>query len=204
MRDKITAVAAALGGRVRFLHDRGQHYAQDEATITLPDGVQMFLRPGGYGNEGRIHASGSYPSYERVEHGREIVTPGDIYEGGKRLESPSITVADTKTPEQIAKDIERRLLPDLRHVWLACKAHCDSNTARQAQRKATVERVAKATGGQPNVHNESARVSYGYEIGDAEYRGGYSDDNPEHFKVTLADVSEAKLVEIMRVIRRKA
>lgn len=89
--------------------------------ITFPDGVQMFCSAGGYGNAGRIEFSGSWPSYTRPEAGSCIVTPREIYENNQKLESPSIKVSESKTPEQIAKDITRRLLPDLQHVWHACK-----------------------------------------------------------------------------------
>jgi len=195
--EKFTKLAELLGGTARPL-DRDR--PESSYYITLADGVQIFARIGGYGNEGRVSFSGSWPSYKRPEGGSCVVIPRDIYENGQSLESPDITVADTKTAEQIAKDIERRLLPSLRHVWLACKARCDSSTAYQDTCREIVERVAKATGGKSNVRDEWARIEYGYDTGTAEYRGGDSDDAP-HFKLTLEHVTEAQLAAVLKVLR---
>ena len=172
--------------------------------ITLADGVKLcasgFDR---YTLAGRIEFSGSYPSYVKPEGGRTIVTPGDIYENGARLSSPSITVADSKTPEQIARDVERRLLGALmlREIWHKCAARCVLYAQQNATKRTTVERIAAATEGRANVRDGGfARVEWGYEIGHAEYRGGYGDD-PEHFKVELDNVTEAQLVAVLKVLR---
>jgi len=201
MRNKMIVIAAALGATApRFIYDETASAA--DCTMTLADGVKLFVRAGGYGIEGRIEFSGSYPSYVKPEGGRTIVTPGDIYENGARLTSPSITVADSKTPEQIAKDVERRLLGTLRlrEIWHKCKARCERYTVQQDITRATVGRVAAATGGKPNVRDSFARIEWGYEIGHADYRGGYA-DSPEHFKVELDNVTEAQLVAVLKVLR---
>jgi len=198
--EKFHLIAGFLGGTARPNDaERPDGYWH----ITLADGVKLcasgFDR---YTLAGRIEFSGSYPSYVKPEGGRTIVTPGDIYENGARLSSPSITVADSKTPEQIAKDVERRLLGTLRlrEIWHKCKARCEHYTVQQDITRATVGRVAAATGGKPNVRDSFARIEWGYEIGHADYRGGYADE-PEHFKVELDNVTEAKLVEIIKVLR---
>jgi hypothetical protein len=195
--EKFTKLAELLGGTARPL-DRDR--PENDYHITLADGVQIFAHPGGYGNEGRMHFSGSWPSYRRAEGGSCVVIPREIYEDGKPLAAPDITVAETKTAEQIAKDIERRLLPTLRHVWLACKARCDSSIAYQDTRREIVERAAKATGGKANVRDERARIEYGYDTGTAEYYGGYSDQAP-YFKLTLEHVTEAQLAAVLKVLR---
>ena len=204
MRNKMNAIQRALVpadpyGVAVFLSNDPQHA---DCTLTLADGVRLHARAGGYGIEGRIQFSGSYPSYVKPEGGRTIVTPGDIYENGRRLSSPSITVADFKSPERIAQDVERRLLGTLllRETWHKCHARCMTYAQQDARKRSVIERVAGATGGTANVRDDFARVEWGYEIGHADYRGGYGGD-PEHFKVELDNVTEAQLIAVLKVLR---
>lgn len=78
-----------MRGRVRVQHE----------TI---EGAQITLSAGVYGHKGRLLVSGAYPVHNGTSYPSRRVQ-GDPQ--GK------VTVADTKSPEDIAKDIERRFLP---------------------------------------------------------------------------------------------
>lgn len=65
------------------------------AEISGPGEQKLFLS-NTWGGKGRLYISGSFPDGVELPY---------------KAERPSITVAETKNPEQIAKDVVRRLLP---------------------------------------------------------------------------------------------
>ena len=83
----------------------------------------LYLRfSAGYGNN-RINVSGRYPKFAdggyvgdiwyTVEERDARKAQGIADENYGKVSQPSITVSPDKTAEQIAKDIQRRLLPDV-------------------------------------------------------------------------------------------
>lgn len=191
---KAQAIATLLHGTATEGSNTATFY------ITLADGVVLFLRVGDYSNGGRLHVDGSYPSYTDANGNRRFVTPRDCGGISYGIASPSITVAGSKTAEQIAKDIDRRLLPELRPLWLKCREYANKQVFYLARRKATIERVAKATKGTPRSDRDLARVDWAFEVGHAEYRGGYN-NQAELFEVTLRDVTEAQLVKLLEIVK---
>jgi hypothetical protein len=73
--------------------------------LSRDDGLTLVVNTNTYGLDGKHKFSFSPPrDSKRNVH--------DIYENGSRLGIPSIKCSTSKTPEKLAKDIERRLLPD--------------------------------------------------------------------------------------------
>lgn len=189
-------VAANLSGTQSPLDANRENEA---GYITLIDGVKLFYRIGGYALQGRIEFSGAWPSYTDNGGSRQIVTPRSLWIGGHQQAAPEITVSDKKTPVQIARDIERRLLPHLRPLWLEAQKRCDSYTAYHTRHRDTCTRVAKDTGGKLNSQGNC--VSWGYEVGSAEYRGGAAPGEVERFKLTLENVSESQIHLLLSIMR---
>ena len=75
----------------------------------------------------RITLSSVYPNHYPVQAGESI----------------SITVSPSKTPQQIAKDLERRLLPKYIKELQAQKDRIRRQTEYEANRKNTLDRIAK-------------------------------------------------------------
>lgn len=138
------AIAAALPGQwtARDAHagqdyNRGDHYA-----LTRADGLTLSLSANVYGHKGRIVVRHDAPS------GKDRRTP-DVYPatGSGRVNVwPEITVADSKTPEQIAADIVRRLLTDAETARALVLAKIAANEACEDATAAAVRKVAKAAG----------------------------------------------------------
>ena len=130
MDERAAEIARAMG--TGWTAERCQH--DEEGTyptriIRAPDRLALALHFAAYRQAGRISISGDYP---KARNGQ---TPGHD-------SAPSMTVADTKTPAQIAADIRRRILPDVA-AWtervLELLKHrdtyadtCKSNAARFA------------------------------------------------------------------------
>lgn len=98
--DKTKAIAAALGEgwtASRPEPQEGDPVWMYPPLLHGPAGLQLRVRFGGYRREGRIEISGDL-DHELRPHLRY------------NEREPSITVADGRSPEQIAREITRRLL----------------------------------------------------------------------------------------------
>ena len=108
-RDYVVAIANKLGYQVEWPPDDSN---RKTAHIFNGD-VRLWVGNDTWQAKGRITISGCYPT---AEDGRRI-----------RIEEHSITVTETKTPQQIAREIERRLLsvylPDLERAVKQIQKH---------------------------------------------------------------------------------
>ena len=92
--EKIKPVADILG----YTMTMPEESYQNQAKLTQGN-IVINIRNGGYQSEHKISISGSYP---------KDCHDGISYHG---LKNPHINCADSKTPEQIARDIQKRFLP---------------------------------------------------------------------------------------------
>lgn len=100
-------------------------------TVNGPDGQKIYFRSG-YQLEGRLSISGSYA---RDKSGYNH-SPGKYRREDMGNPTDSITVSGTKTPEQIARDIERRLLPGYQKLFnYAAKQVKEADNAKAAADK---------------------------------------------------------------------
>ncbi len=93
--NKIQKVADLLGYKMNIPEES----YQNQATLTH-ENKTIYIRNGGYKNENKIHIFGSYPYDCHNQH--------NIYS----LKNPSINLSQDKTSEQIARDIQKRFMPD--------------------------------------------------------------------------------------------
>jgi len=95
--DKVRKIAGILGYTMTIPEES----YQNQAILKMPNSdVTINIRTGGYQETKKIYISGSCPANC---HGRH-----HIY----NLKNPHIGCSQDKTPEQIARDIQRRFLPD--------------------------------------------------------------------------------------------
>lgn len=117
-------IAKALGATYE------QSYADDEkrGVFTMPGGVKFFAVMDGYQNVGKIRFSPVFPSVQAREDGTMTTMSqktfdynGPVFDG--------IKVSATKTPEQIARDIERRFLPTVNELQVKALAYVERQAA---------------------------------------------------------------------------
>lgn len=100
----LVRVAKELKFDVVLREEEAVTFWRPESSIEIVNGNQhIFLRIGGYKNEGRIHVS---PAYPRTAKGEYV----DPYEY-KEKHFDGITISIDKTVEQIAKAITTRFMP---------------------------------------------------------------------------------------------
>lgn len=101
------------------------------AKLKRDDGLVLSVHAGGYHGAGKVNISLSRPTGKNNAR-------VDVWEGSNHLSDPSINASDTKTPEQIARDIARRLLPDAEKVFLLVNERIAADKAYHDKRAALV------------------------------------------------------------------
>src|SRR5438874_4007196 len=111
---QLAAVAAALGAT---FENGSEDSDSARGRVVMPDGLKFFMITGGYSHKGKIHIDSSFPNYQHhADGGMRAMSQRDIMPGNTDY-FDGINVSDTKTPEQIAKDITRRFLPVYAPIW---------------------------------------------------------------------------------------
>lgn len=95
-----------------------------------------------------------------------------------------ISVAVTKTPEKIAQDIKRRLLPNYEQVLAAAKEYKKRDDDYKATRKQAMEQIKTAIGGDVDFLSHTQRDElYGYKP--YSFEAKYHSNDEIEFTLTL-------------------
>ena len=145
--DKVDDIAALLGA-VKVELVSSDYPTDDRYYITLaePAGVRLFIAGPSWRRKGRIYISGEYPSYADSQGCKQTVYPSSVWVENVRQSAPEITCAVERTAAQIAKDIQRRFIPEFLHVWALCKANLNQNYTDDVS--AAAAQIAALTSGQ--------------------------------------------------------
>lgn len=133
-----TAIAKELGAdwTCRSQHEESRN--ENHADVVGPDGCEIALSRVTWGaGKGKLSISGRFADWK--------VMQGELRYNESR---PSIRVSETKTPQQIAADIRRRLLPAVLDLVARCNKRLADTAAHQNAVGATAARVAEAAGAQ--------------------------------------------------------
>lgn len=105
--------------------------------------IRLVLGVGRYGlaPQGKIHIWGHYG-----EDNGKVVLPRDVGAIGYDEKPPEINISASKTPERIARDIERRFLADYLTAWAACREMIEAREAHRAAVRANAETIAERAG----------------------------------------------------------
>lgn len=149
----ISAVTANLPG---FTTDADNPEWNDRITITHTDGRRLYFVQGRYGQKpGTMSVSGDYPR----DNGNDdpyvgtYVDPRSV--NGRHF---SINVSTSKTPEQIARDITRRLLPEYTETFGKIRERIDARIGHRASVEVVARMMQRALGpGTDNVRYNSDR-----------------------------------------------
>lgn len=133
-----TNVATLLGNGWRLESvDEWGHYCK----LVDDKGHSIHIN-NGTRKEGRYSISGGYPS---DEHGRNLDYVRRA--AGHNVELPKITVAWSRNPEAIAKDIIRRFLPDYLALYAKAEEKQRETNAYHNAAQATAKRIQAAAPG---------------------------------------------------------
>ena len=196
--EKVQQIAALLDGTARPL---GEESSNERYYITLAGGESIFIAGSSRARRGRVSVSGGqWPTY--TDTGGRVCSqwPHVTWVSDQKLTAPEITCADSKPAEQIAKDIQRRFLPDFLTVWGHCKDAADKNAAYVTGKARAVQDFATTTGGEIGgsgdcVFFRRGRLKYVRDV-------GHNDLGKEvTYDIELSDITLVELTAIMKVLK---
>lgn len=183
-KDKVNVVGMILNMSVEFPLDEDMKRNKRAHLIKNPQKIR--ISNGGYQNEHKLHISGAFPTTIKGE-------PGYYYGNSQS----SINVSDSKTPKQIARDIERRLLP----VYLPEleKAVDQVNTINlyHQKRMANIQKMAKYFGVEFKEDEEPSIWVYEKIKGLGSKIEAYGEDTVE-FELKLSPEVAIKVFELLK------
>ena len=126
-KEKISQIGAILGMTVEFPSDEDMKW--NKYAHLIKEDQKIGIRNGGYQNKDKFHIDGDFPRSEKGGYGHYG-------------QSPSINVSDSKTPKQIAKDIEKRLLPIYLPELKKSIKQVDQANVYDQKRRANIQKMA--------------------------------------------------------------
>ena len=161
--------------------------------LTREDGLTLFLAgsQGGWAAKGRFLLQHSRPR----NNGKYV----ELWENHAQMNSPEITVAETKSAEKIAADIIARLLPEAERIdALARESIARDNAAETAQNN-TARAVAAAIGAEVEKgHDGKPRASFYHRGASVAVHGGDS------VKIELHSVNKAQALALLAFMESPA
>lgn len=145
-------IAGCLTGPARWIASAGRTHSDAEprphyAVLTRPtDGAEIGVTLGGYRAEGRVSFRAHWPQF----------AGGGSYTPRTHL---SITCNAARSAEALARDIERRLLPDYEPAFRDACAYVNATDAAETEAQRAAERLAHAIGAErpaKSVHRPSS------------------------------------------------
>lgn len=120
--DNLQRVATGLGHGWSVLPNTDEESGHPDnrflPRVRHTDGRELFFSRT-RASEGRLEISGAnWPKYQDKENRTQYIRPHELH---PREAHPSITVSASKSPDAIAKDIARRLLPEYTRIMELCR-----------------------------------------------------------------------------------
>lgn len=173
------AIAAALSGYVSLsvgyaakwtAKPVSEDYRDANYYLTREDGLTLFFAGsrGRWAKPGRILLQHSRP---RSKNGKWV----ELWENHSQIAAPEITVADSKSPEAIAADIVRRLLPEAERIDGLARAQIARENNAEAAQNDAARAVAAAIGAEiERGHDGKPRTSFYHRGASVKVNGGDS------------------------------
>ena len=158
--EEFQALARAVAAELGWTYCDRESDRRDSADIQGPDGMKLYLN-NGYWDHSRITIIGSRPQQNNGSH-FSVSWPDNL----------RITVAPTRPAKAVAKDIERRLLPQYREAF---QKAAEDIAERQRQRT-EAERIASMLAGILGCKvSENNGAGSDFQIHPCNLRSGYAD-----------------------------
>jgi hypothetical protein len=163
------------------------------AYLVRADGARIGVMVGSWSAKGRVSIAGMWPKF----------ADGPTYWSSR--ERAEITCAATRTPEAIAREIQRRLIPGYDHEYAIARAYVDRHNANVHDAKAVAARIAAVVGGHPST--DATRRGDGVHIHggpDAVYRLRVDPERGTHgvsVSCELHDLDPETAAEVLAVIK---
>jgi hypothetical protein len=120
------------------------------AEMLSPEGFRVYLNPGWQGGYDKLSISVDWP---RDDNGQQVMSSYDA-------RTPRINVSMSRRPGEIAKEIERRLLPDWLPMWEEAQRRIASSRRKhEGDTKSNAVRLAEIVGVDASEVDRNGRFS---------------------------------------------
>jgi hypothetical protein len=119
------------------------------AELLSPVGYRIFLNPGWQGGYDKLSIGAAWP----LDDERRQVTSS--YDAS----IPRINVSFTRKPEDIAKEIQRRFLPEWEPLWQKAMARLESSRSHEHSTKSNAVQLAEIVGVDPSEVDRGGKFS---------------------------------------------
>ncbi len=161
------------------------------------DGMRLlFIDGGNWAPVGKIHVMFCRPRDAKQGH-------VEVYgENRERLQDPSINVSEAKPAEQIARDIERRLLPDAEKVFSLVNADIKRTQDTTNHRLAVLAQVCAAAGVEvPQARNVDEEYHYHFSVSPDNHYPRAKINYDGSVSLEIGSLSPEKAIELIRFLR---
>jgi len=152
--ERAHSIAGALPGEWEAKPNSYEH-AECGWTLTRNDGVAIWMAGPSYNHKSAFHFAADLPRYNGSYV--EAYKPGTY----DKMSTPSINCGEVKTPEQMAKDITRRMLADVEVITQVIKDRIAAMVAAADERENTLAAFCEAMG-KPTPSKETRYPEYRY------------------------------------------
>ena len=205
-RPNLPQIAAAIARELPGSWSAAPVYSGENANQYLTrsgDGLKLFFAgsSGGWAAKGRLRVSFSRP---RDKRGETVA----LYESAPRygqISDPEISVAETKSPAEIAKDIARRLLPDAETVFAMAQKVIEERAEYHARKLAALQRVAEVTGNplEKSRHTGEMRETFSFYHGETRL-GDVQVNSATSIRATIDADSSARVAALVAFLKSPA
>lgn len=143
LQELAPAVAVLLGWE---LADRDDSHIVE---MVAPEGFHVYFNAGWTGGYDKISISAGWP---RDDEGRQVMSSYDA-------KTPRINVSVTRAPKEVAREIERRLLPEWIPMWNAARECLQRDRQYEGDTKSNAVRLARIVGVDKSEIDKNGRFS---------------------------------------------
>ncbi len=183
-KTKIEAVAAVLKMAVDFASDEDMRWNL-WAHLLGPDSQEILVQTGAYKLTGHFRFSGCFPRSETREYSHYG-------------ESPSISVSVEKSAEQIARDIERRLMPNYLIALKKAQDQVEASNRYHRMRHETMQKIADYLGGEVKTWDGGKNEFLYVDVKGIDTRIEPYGENTVKFGVEVTPEMAIRIIDLLR------
>lgn len=169
-----------------------EHTVETHAVIAREDGASISINGNGWTSDGRVSITpGLWPKSKKGEEFSPYRYSG---EG-----SPRITVAQGRPAKDIAREIERRFLPEYLPLYTKMLERRNATDVRQDSTQTASENLAKLVGGKVQGQERGDGEVHWYHEG-ATYGDAKSHDGGKEWNLQVHNLSYDKVARILKIV----
>lgn len=170
-----------------------EHTTDSHAAIARADGAEVVISGNGWARDSRLTiGAGNWPKTKKGEQCQPSGYGGD--------QSPRITVSENRSAKDIAREIERRFLPEYLPLYAKMVERKEAIDARQASAKTKVQSLTEIVGGEiRGIEKGDGEVHWFHN--DATYGDAKSSDGGKEWTLNVHSLPYEKLARILKIVK---